>query len=127
MIEIESYYAKTFQGPYLNINEDDILVDLENRLFAVFDGFGGGSVGDAAVDLAKEKIGSFFSKVSVDPDATMPYFFSPNYLLETNCLINALEIAHAGLIANNKNRPMSERAGVSCLVGIVSDNILSLA
>ncbi|EQC46803.1 PP2C family serine/threonine-protein phosphatase [Bacteriovorax sp. Seq25_V] len=127
MIEIESYYAKTFQGPYLNINEDDIIVDLESRLFGVFDGFGGGTVGDTAVAMAREKVGAFFTKVSVDPDSTMPYFFSPNYLLETNCLINALEIAHATLINTNKDRPMNERAGVSCLVGIVSENILSLA
>jgi serine/threonine protein phosphatase PrpC len=126
MIEIQSYFAKTHQGPFLNLNEDDILVDLENRIFAVFDGFGGSSIGDQAVDLCRKKIEGFFSKVSADPDATMPYFFSHKYLLETNALINSTHLAHEALIEENKKREMNERGGVSSVVGMISENILSL-
>jgi len=126
MIEIQSYFAKTHQGPYLNLNEDDILVDLENRLFAVFDGFGGSSIGDQAVDLCKNKVEGFFSKVSADPDATMPYFYSPKYLLETNALINSTFLAHEAILAENSKREMNERGGVSSLLAMISENILSL-
>lgn len=126
MIEINSYYAKTHQGPYLNINEDDILVDLENRIFMVMDGFGGGTVGTEGVKIFKDKVSSFFTKVSSDPDATMPHFYNPNYLLETNAIVNAIELGHRKLIDINKTRSMSERAGLSCLCAILSENIASI-
>lgn len=126
MIEIKSYYAKTHQGPYLNINEDDVQVDLEYKIFNIFDGFGGSSIGDKAVDLVKEKIESFFSRVSNDPDATMPYFYSPRYLLETNALINAIHLAHNSLLEENSSKQMNERAGVSVLSAMMSESILSL-
>ena len=61
-MELSSYYGKTDQGPYLNINEDDILIDLEARLFGVFDGLGGGSIGNEAVSLVKNKMYSFFNQ-----------------------------------------------------------------
>ncbi|OIQ15705.1 MAG: hypothetical protein BM556_17265 [Bacteriovorax sp. MedPE-SWde] len=126
MIDIQSYFAKTHQGPYLNLNEDDILVDLENRIFAVFDGFGGSGIGDQAVDLTKKKVEGFFAKVSSDPDSTMPYYYSHKYLLETNALINATHLAHESLINDNKNREMNERGGVASLVAMLSENILSI-
>ncbi|EQC51251.1 PP2C family serine/threonine-protein phosphatase [Bacteriovorax sp. DB6_IX] len=126
MIDIQSYFAKTHQGPYLNLNEDDILVDLNNRLFALFDGFGGSSIGDQAVDLCKKKVEGFFSKVSADPDATMPYFYSPKYLLETNALINSTFLAHEALLKENSSREMNERGGVSQILAMISENILSL-
>lgn len=126
MIEIESYYAKTDQGPYLNINEDDIYVDLINKTFLVIDGFGGGTVGEEAVSLFKDKITRFFTKVSADPDSTMPHFYNPNYLLETNALINAFHIGHEAIIKMNKDKAMNERAGLSCVGLIVSENMASI-
>lgn len=126
MIELESYYAKTDQGPYLNINEDDIHVDLINKVFFLIDGFGGGTVGEQAVAVFKEKIVSFFNKVSGDPDSTMPHFFNSNYLLETNALINAFHIGHEAILKLNENKDMNERGGLSCIGLILSENIASV-
>lgn len=126
MIDIKSYYGKTHQGPYLNLNEDDIQINLEYKIFTVLDGFGGSSVGDKAIDLVKDKLESFFSKVSNDPDATMPYFYSPRYLIETNALVNSLFLAHNSLLDDNKTHEMNERGGVSILSGMISESILSL-
>lgn len=126
MIEIESYYAKTDQGPYLNINEDDIHVDLINRAFFIIDGFGGGTAGEMAVSIFKDKVVSFFNKVSGDPDSTMPHFFNSNYLLETNALINAFHIGHEAVLKLNENKDMNERGGLSCIGLILSEKMASI-
>jgi serine/threonine protein phosphatase PrpC len=124
MIDLQSFYAKTYQGPFLNLNEDDVFVDLENKIFAVFDGFGGTNIGDKAVDLVKDNLKNFFNHVSSDPDATMPYFYDAKYLIETNVLMNSVYLAHERLLKDNQPREMAERGGVSGLVGILSENIL---
>ena len=38
MIRLKSYSAKSHQGPYLQVNEDAVLVDYANRLAIVMDG-----------------------------------------------------------------------------------------
>ena len=126
MIDIQSYYGKSHQGPHLNLNEDDIYINLENRIFNVLDGLGGSNIGDQAVDLVKGKIDDFFSKVSADPDATMPYFYNPKYLLETNVLVNSIFLAHSALCDLNEKRAMSDRGAVAGLFTILSENILSI-
>ncbi|MAE59066.1 MAG: hypothetical protein CME69_09310 [Halobacteriovorax sp.] len=126
-MKLNKYYARTHQGPHLNINEDDILIDANNSLFAIFDGFGGTEIGDQAVAKAKKAFHSFFTKISNDPDATLPFFYSEQYALETNALVNALFMAHEDLLNENKHREMSERGGVSTSSLMISGSMLSIA
>ena len=126
-MKVSSYFAKTNQGPYLNINEDDILIDLNNMIFAIFDGFGGSSIGDHAVELSKNVFHSFFTKISNDPEATLPFFYSEQYALETNALVNALFMAHEELLKENSEREMMDRGAVSTCSAMISGNTLSLA
>lgn len=126
MIRIKSYFAKTDQGPYLQVNEDDVEVDLLEGLFLIFDGFGGGGIGDKTVKNLKKEIRSFYTKISQDPDSTMPFFYSHKYNLEGNALINALHSAHKGLKEGNQKLDISQRGGASLIALAVSSQLLSI-
>ncbi len=126
MLSLKSYFAKTNQGPHLNINEDDVLVEVNTNLFAIFDGFGGSLIGDKCVLKDKENIHSFFTKVTNDPDSTLPFFYSPHYLLETNALVNSFHLAQRSILEHNKDNDINERGGVSVCAAIITDNVISM-
>lgn len=127
MKKLKSYSAKTHQGPLLQINEDDFDIDLRTQLFMLFDGFGGAGVGDKAVSLVKSNLKNFYTKISVDPDSTLPFFFSPRYLIEGNALINAIKSAHQVLKNENAEIEMSSRGGTSLIAMARSESILTIA
>jgi len=127
MIKLSSYAAKSHQGPYLQINEDGHEVDLVNNLFMVFDGFGGSSVGDNAVNLVKDTIKKFYTKIGGDPESTLPFYYSHRYLIEGNALINAMEYAHFLLKKENKSKDMNDKGGVSAIIAAQSENIITIA
>ena len=126
MIELKSYVAHSHQGPYLQINEDAVYVDLAHKLYLIFDGFGGSGVGEKVVDELKENIRKTYSRTSADPDSTMPYFHSPKYVLEGNALINSMKYAQALLNKKNREKEMNERGGASAIAISQSENILTL-
>ncbi len=127
MIKLQSYAARTDQGPYLQLNEDGHEVDLVNGLYMIFDGFGGASVGDRAVSLVNDTIKKFYTRVGGDPDSTLPFFYSPRYLIEGNALINAMEYAHYLLKQDNKDKDMNSRGGTAGLAIAQAENILTFA
>lgn len=127
MIELKSYAARTDKGPYLQINEDDVEVDLINKLYMIFDGFGGSAIGDKAVYLVQDTIKKFYTRIAGDPDATLPFYYSPKFLIEGNALVNAMEYAHFLLKKENKDKDMNSRAGASCIAVSQAENILTLA
>ena len=126
MIKLKSYSTKTNQGPFLQINEDDIEIDLANRLYLIFDGYGGSNIGDKAVASLKKDIKTFYTKFGADPNATMPFFYSPKYNLEGNALINALHNAHKSLKDENIKKEYVQRGGSSIIAGGLSDQLLTL-
>ena len=127
MIDLKSYASRTDKGPYLQINEDNVEVDLVNKLYMILDGFGGSSVGDKAVYLVIDTIKKFYTRIAGDPDATLPFYYSPKYLIEGNALINAMEYAHFLLKKENKDKAMDSRGGASCIAVSQAENILTLA
>lgn len=127
MIKLNSYAVKTNQGPYLQVNEDGYEFDLANNLFMIFDGFGGSGIGDACVEKLKTQVKTFYSRIYVDQDSTMPFYYSHKYLLEGNSLINALHYTHKLLIKDNSAKDMSKRAGASGAFVALSENIATLA
>ena len=126
-MKLKSYSSRTHQGPYLQINEDDVDVDLRNQLYLIFDGFGGSSIGDKAVQLLKETIKNFYTRIGGDPDSTLPFYYSHKYLLEGNALLNSMHYAHALLKKQSKGLEMSQRGGASAICVAQSENILSFA
>ena len=127
MLELKSYTACSKQGTYLQINEDAVDVDLNNRLYFIFDGFGGSGVGDMVVRDLKENVKKFYTKVGGDPDATMPFFYSHKYLLEGNALVNAMKYAHNLLHKYNGEREINNRGGASAIGIAQSESLLTLA
>jgi serine/threonine protein phosphatase PrpC len=125
MLSLKSYCAKTDQGPYLQANEDDYLVDLTNGLFSVFDGFGGSLIGDKMTSLLKQNIVKFYTKFGHDPDTTLPFFFSPKYNIEANALINAMHSSQKLIHQQNHDKDYSLRGGASVISGVLSSNLMT--
>lgn len=126
MLDLKSFYSVSNQGPYLQLNEDLVDNDLVNGLFLIFDGFGGANIGDRAVNQLKEDIKKFYLNIGGDPDSTLPHYYSPRYLIETNAIINAFFYAHNRLKDENAKKAMSERGGSSVLAASICENLLSL-
>lgn len=127
MIELKSYAIATHQGPHLNLNEDLVDADLVNKLFILIDGFGGSNVGDRAALMIKDQLKRSYTKISVDPDATLPFFYSHKYLIEGNALINAFQVAHQNIVKDNEQKSLNNRGGGSVLAAAIAENILTLA
>ena len=125
-MRLKSFVAESDQGPFLQINEDAYDFDIENNLFMVFDGFGGVGIGDVTVNKLKENMKKFYTKVAEDPDSTLPFFYSPKYLIEGNALINAMLFTHSSLMKDNLVKEISERGGASGIFAAKADSILTL-
>jgi serine/threonine protein phosphatase PrpC len=123
-MQLRSYSAVTHQGPFLEINEDGYDFDLDNQLFMVIDGFGGAGIGDKAVVNLKEQMKSFIFNLSDDPEATMPLYWSPKWILEGNALVNAMINAHQQLFKSNSQLGLNQRAGASMACAIKAGDTL---
>ena len=126
-MRLKSFVAHSDQGPFLQINEDAYDFELENNLFMVLDGFGGVGSGDIAVSKLKENIKKFYTQISSDPDCTLPFFYSPKYLIEGNALINAMLFSHQSLMRDNASKEVALRAGASGLFAAIGESILTLS
>lgn len=127
MIELKSYGLYTNQGPHLNVNEDLVDVDLNNKLFLMIDGFGGSNIGDKAARLAADVIKRSYTKIAIDPESTLPFYYSHKYLIEGNAVINALFSAHQSILKENDPKPLSQKGGASVLVGALAENVMTFA
>ncbi len=126
MIELKSYGMQSHQGPHLNLNEDLVEADLVNNLFMLIDGFGGSNAGDRAAMMIRDNLKRSYTKISVDPEATLPFFYSHKYLIEGNALINAFFSAHQNVSRDNAQRSLDNRGGGSVIAAAISENILTL-
>ena len=107
-MNLKTFSAESSPGPFLQVNEDAYDFDLINEVFLLLDGFGGSGVGDVCVTNLKQNIKSFYTKFCADPDATMPFFYSPKYLLEGNAIVNSLLHAHDQLYKDNLKKEFWE-------------------
>ncbi len=123
-MKLKSYGARTDQGPYLNINEDNFEINFDKELFIVADGFGGAGIGDIATKNLLEEINNIYGEISGDPDATLPFFFNPSFSLEGNALVNAALKANQKLCSSNQNKEMKDRAGASATIVAQTANLI---
>ena len=121
-MNIKSYAAITHQGPLLEVNEDAYDFDFKKHFYFVLDGFGGSGIGDKAVLGAKLQLKEFLFKLSSDPNATMPFYYDPQNLLEGNALINTILNSHHRLYKENLDRKLSHRAGYSGCFALKSES-----
>lgn len=125
-MELINFSSESHQGPFLNLNEDGYEFDLDNELFMLFDGYGGHGVGDKCVEKLKVDVKKFYNNFISDRDATMPFFYSPKYLLEGNALINSALFTHYELYKENLKKEISARAGASGILMNKADSILTV-
>lgn len=125
-MDLKSYYHETTNGPYLELNEDQIIADLPNNLFAVIDGFGGVGIGDKASQIVCESLQNLYVRVGRDEDATLPFYYSEQGLLESNALINSFFFAQNELKNSFDGKDLSTRGGASALAAVVSDNVFTM-
>lgn len=126
-MRIKAYAAVTHQGPQLEVNEDGYDFDLDQNLFLIVDSFGGSSYGERAVQQIKSELKASFSQLTGDPDATMPLYWSPRWLIEGNALVNALLRVHQALLKENQTRSLNQRAGASIACAVKVDDLLLVA
>ncbi|MFN8369954.1 MAG: hypothetical protein U0T83_04930 [Bacteriovoracaceae bacterium] len=126
-MKLKSFAAETNKGPYLQVNEDLYEVDVINQLYMILDGFGGSGIGDKVVQEIKDYVKSFYTKISQDPDSTMPFYYSNKYVLEGNALLNAMYHAHRLVCKNNAKIEMNKRAGASAVMISQSEDLLTIA
>lgn len=125
-MKLKSFAAETSQGPFLKVNEDGYDFDFENNLYMLFDGFGGSGIGDKCVEEIKEVVKKFYLNIVEDKNSTMPFFYSPRYLIEGNSIINASIIAHSKIYKDNQKKEISLRAGASGIIISQAESILSI-
>ncbi len=125
-MEIVNFSAESHQGPFLNVNEDGFEFDLDNNIYMVFDGYGGNNIGDRSVKELQKNISKFYQNFIVDRDSTLPFYFSPKYLMEGNALINAALFSHHHLYKENLTKDVSKRAGASSILAVKSESVLTL-
>lgn len=125
-MELVNFSVETHQGPFLNVNEDGYDFDLENELYMIFDGFGGNGVGDKVVKNLQQMIKEKFKNFVFDSNATLPFFYSPKYLMEANALVNAAMIAHESLQKENLSKEMTKRGGASAILAAKYESVVSL-
>ena len=124
-LTIKRYSFICDKGPFLDINEDDIEIDLKNELFIVIDGFGGSSIGSETSKKIKEIITHSYSRITGDPDSTMPFFYNSKFLIEGNALINALLKAQSQTFEDNKKKNLSSRGAASIVAGALAEDIMT--
>ena len=125
-MDLINFSVETHQGPFLNVNEDGFEFDFENEIFMIFDGFGGNNIGDKCVTNLQKNVNKFYKNFVLDRDSTLPFFYSPKYLLEGNALINAALFSHHELYKDNLSKDVSQRAGASSILAVKSESIISL-
>ena len=124
-MRLKEYVALASPGPFLQVNEDIVEVDLVNNLFLLLDGFGGSGIGDIAVNKIRQDIKGFYSRADGDADATLPFSFSHKYLVEGNILVNSVCYAHERIKRDNSGKEMAQRAGAGGIVGAMADHLIT--
>ncbi len=118
---MKEFVYKTDPGTYLNINEDDVLIDLPKNIFGILDGFGGSNIGDLITTEIKEFINNHYGKFTDDPDSTLPFYFNPKFSLEVNALANALVGVNKKIYSDNITKQLFFRGGAAFLFWVVKD------
>lgn len=125
-MNLKTITMNTDKGPHLNINEDNAFYNIEKELFMVLDGFGGSGVGDETTDVLTKEINEFYGTITNDIDATLPFFYSAKYLLETNALLNSILSSAKKLYEKNMSKEFSQRGGASGILASKYDSILNI-
>lgn len=120
-------FGKTDVGRRRKLNEDNILIDRDTKLFAVCDGMGGHNAGEVASKMAIETLHAFIAKShGEEKDITWPYGLEPNLSFEANRLKTAIKLANKRVFKAADNREDYTGMGTTLVAALVNDATLTV-
>ena len=123
---IEAYGA-TDVGRRRKLNEDNVLVDDQSRLYAVCDGMGGHNAGEVASKMAIETVAAFIQKSAGDEkDITWPYGLETELSFEGNRLKTAIRLANKRVFKAADNREDYTGMGTTVVAALANENVLTV-
>ena len=126
MIPLKNFSLATDKGPYLHTNGDTVDANPENGLYLLIDGIGGGQRGAKATELIKETIKNTYANIAEDSEATLPFYYTAKYMIETNAVVNAAYQAHAAILEDNGDKKTDDMAGGSSVIVCQAGSILGI-
>ena len=126
MPTLKSFHMATDKGPYLPVNGDMVGADPEHGLYLLIDGIGGGHKSLKAASLVKEVVQKNYTNIAGDPDATLPFYYTPKYLIETNAAVNASYHAHNAVLESNRDKKTNDMASASGIIVCQSGSIIGI-
>ena len=99
-----AYQAVTDVGRKRKGNEDNLIADAEQNLFAVADGMGGHAAGEVASKVAVDAIHEFIGLTGGDEEITWPYGLDEGISYDGNRLKTALRYANGKVLEVAKSR-----------------------
>src|SRR5437764_164974 len=101
---IRAFSAQTRSAIDGQANEDSYLVYPERLLFGVADGFGGSTVGPAAVKKCLDDVKLFVENGLGDSEVTLPFVYRSYLSASANLIFNSFLYANQNLYSENKNK-----------------------
>jgi protein phosphatase len=127
VIEMIEAHAETDVGRRRKLNEDNVLVDAQSRLYAVCDGMGGHNAGEIASKMAIETIAAFIQKSAGDEkDITWPYGLETDLSFEGNRLKTAIRLANKRVFKAADNREDYTGMGTTVVAALANDDVLTV-
>jgi PPM family protein phosphatase len=120
-------HAETDVGRRRKLNEDNVLIDQQSRLYAVCDGMGGHNAGEVASKMAIETIAAFIQKTAgEEKDITWPYGLETDLSFEGNRLKTAIRLANKRVFKAADNREDYTGMGTTVVAALANDATLTV-
>ena len=119
-------HAETDVGRRRKLNEDNVLIDAQSRLYAVCDGMGGHNAGEVASRMAIETLESFIQKSHREKEITWPYGLETELSFEGNRLKTAIRLANKRVFKAADNREDYTGMGTTVVACLARENVLTI-
>jgi serine/threonine protein phosphatase PrpC len=122
-----AYQALTDVGRRRKGNEDNLIVNPEQRLFVVADGMGGHAAGEVASKVAVDAINEFICLTGGDEEITWPFGLDEAISYDGNRLKTALRFANGKVLDAARSRPEYENMATTVAAVLIDGSTANLA
>jgi PPM family protein phosphatase len=122
-----AYQALTDVGRRRKGNEDNLVVNPEQRLFVVADGMGGHAAGEVASKVAVDAINEFICLTGGDEEITWPFGLDEAISYDGNRLKTALRFANGKVLDAARSRPEYENMATTVAAVLIDGSTANLA
>jgi PPM family protein phosphatase len=81
---------------------------------------------DPILTMAREHLDQSYGHISLDPDATMEFYFDPGKGVATNFLLNSLMALHEKIKGHNQSVRFSQRFALQCAFLLEHQGVMTL-